>query len=385
MSTTDDYKTAATAAYNSLKTAYTTGAFWRCGNALDTILDYYLHVDKSDAANFADAALAQFTPPGDAWYDDFGWWAVATLKAVRSKLYDGTPALEQFQRTLQTSWTGMIGAPFAWQNSNQQTYADYAPLIDGGVWNCVLSDPNYPGGNSANGGRQNTVTNGLYLTFTTRIARHPPIYAPTARVASDCEYGFLKSWFTAAPAGKLLLYQYNSSSPNVVVRERVGAFQNTATTDPYYVPGLAWAGDQGIMLGGLIARMQLLGSGDPEYGYLNDTATHMLAGAKDYLTGIMGMPPGVLAPWSAGGPPGNDPTDYWTGIGVYMRYLLSVFEFEPLKPIIQQMDYQSFLAANADYVVDGPTNQSDNDLVNYTNDLARLVAAIVCLEPNALR
>lgn len=379
--TNTSYKAAAETAYAALKTAYIdTPVFWRNANALDTILDYYRYVDSSDAMNFAATAVAGFTPAAGDWYDDFGWWVVAAFKAVHSKPYAGTAAAQQFQLVLQTAWTSMIGAPFAWDNTDQQQFAQYAPYFSGGVWNCVLAGENYPGGNTTNGGRQNTVTNALFLQATSNLARHPYGFAPTALANSNGEYGFLNQWFHQAPAGYSMLYPCDSNNPqSVIVSERVGKFDGSGS-DPWYFTSLAWAGDQGLMLAGLIARMELVGKDDPTYSGLLSDATNILNGARTYLTQSTTLPPHVLCPWwgGEGDPPGNDATDYWTGIAVYMRHLIRVFNFAPMKSIVAGSDYQQFLTANANYVVNGPQPESGYPLIDRANDLARLVAAMVC-------
>jgi hypothetical protein len=60
-----------------------------------------------------------------------------------------------------------------------------------------------------------------------------------------------------------------------------------------------------------------------------------------------------------------------------MRYLLSVYQNDDLKADLKQRAFQDFLWANAENVVNQP---SDNGLENLTNDLATLVAAIVILD-----
>jgi hypothetical protein len=46
-----DFKAAAIQTYNNLVTSFPTeGAFWRAGHSFDTIVDYYLNVDRTGPA-----------------------------------------------------------------------------------------------------------------------------------------------------------------------------------------------------------------------------------------------------------------------------------------------------------------------------------------------
>lgn len=61
---TDDFKAAAFQAYTDLKPAFETENqvfFWRLGHSFDTIVDYFVTTDRSDANSFAAIALGRYS------------------------------------------------------------------------------------------------------------------------------------------------------------------------------------------------------------------------------------------------------------------------------------------------------------------------------------
>jgi hypothetical protein len=369
----DEFRKAAQATYANLVPAFAAesqGYFWRLGHSFDTIVDYFVNVDASDAGTFATLAIDRYNGGGGAWWDDYGWWAISALKAAASGVFGDkgvvfrTISLECFDKMYNN-------APYGWARADQRAFAQYAPLFAGGVWNHVVDGGCNPGGGNGLCGRQNTVTNGLYLVASSRLSCDPevPPY-PAYRQASDSEYGFLDQWFNV-DLGRSLLHEY--AAGRAFVRERVGYFDSSAV-DVGYRPDLAWAGDQGLIVGGLAARM-LFASPD-EYQTLLAIARRLLAGTPDYLVDPMGF----LKPWYPEPAPGNDNDDYWTGPAVFMRYLLSAYQNEDLRANILALDYQQFIYTNAKNVVTNPDRpQSGDPVVNLTNNLAFLVAAIAML------
>lgn len=381
----DDFKMAAHQAYTALKPAFDAEAtvfFWRLGHSFDTIVDYFLSTDGSDANNFAAIAIKKYNDGGGAWYDDFGWWGISGLKASTARVFGGNDVV--FRSMALACWDKMAtNAPYGWQRADQKKFADFAPLFDGGVWNHIVDDGCHPGGADQLCGRQNTVTNASYLVLAERLSLDknvPP--NPAYGAAARQEHQFLNNWFYLAQKPADLALMNNYAAGRAVVRERVGTFRS-GVTDPGYRKDLAWAGDQGLILGGLVDRMRIVTRGSPEYPVLLGTARKLLAGTREYLT-AQKAEPGILQPWWPGGAPGDDDDDYWTGPAVYMRYLLDAFRNDDLKTDLLAPTYQAFIRANAEYVVNNPGRpQSGDTVVNLTNNLAILVAAIVMLATDA--
>lgn len=386
----DDFKAAARKTYANLKPAFEVEPklyFWRLGHAFDTIIDYFLTTDRTDANVFAPIAMRKYEEQGGDWYDDFGWWGIAGLKASSTNLFGGSNVV--FRSYALDCWSKMdSNAPYGWERADQVKFNDFKPLFDGGVWNHVVDGGCNPSDVNSLCGRQNTVTNGLYWVLTARlyldkvVSKIDPLKTRTYLADATLEHQFLEQWFDLTDPDKSLIYHYQADpEKGAVVRERVSTF-HSGKMDAGYRPDLAWAGDQGLILGGLVDRMLIVGKTSPEYERLLATARKLLAGTKDYLADKETDKRGILLPWRPDPAPGGDNGDYWTGIAVYMRYLLSAFQNEDLKEDIQQKDYQDFIRANAEYVVEHPNRSQSNDtVVNLTNDLAILVAAIVMLQP----
>ena len=140
--------------------------FWRVGNAFDTLIDYFVNVDASNVG-LAASALQLFDggKRGD-WFDDFGWWGIAFLKAARHASLlrvDQTTCLNNST----ICWKKMDdNAPLVWEKANQQTFREAKPRFVGGCWNNYFSkcDPFV----ERLCGFQNTVTNGLYQVLAAR-------------------------------------------------------------------------------------------------------------------------------------------------------------------------------------------------------------------------
>ena len=179
---------------------------------------------------------------------------------------------------------------------------------------------------------------------------------------------------------RALMYFYDDDREKAVVRERVSSFLSGEMDRPGegYRSDLAWTGDQGLILGGLVDRMRIVPSGSAEYEALLGIARQILAGTMDYLVDTEPDKRGILLPWRPGDAPGGDDPDYRTGIGVFMRYLLYAYQNNTdLKSDLRQENAQVFVRANAEYVVHNSDRpQSEDRVVNLTNNLATLVAAV---------
>jgi hypothetical protein len=377
--------------------------YWELGHSFDTIVDYFVNVspDAANAAGFAQTVLERYqaSQTNACWYDDYGWWGIATLKASQQQTLFGNAA-SAFSKICfdkdnpRCCWTVMdANAPNVWQtNQNDPRFAVLKPRFDGGIWNAdwtrpdecgdVGPAPGIPPNCSSNEqgknlrGIQNTVTNCLYLVLAARLflATLNKDYEAAARR----EWTFLENWWgqdVTEPAHKLL----NKVGPGqFVARERVSTYAGPGFWIVCgYQPELAWAGDQGLFLGGLVDRMLIVGRDSPAYAGLLDLAKAIALGVKSQIDAHHG---GILAAWVTE-TDGGDPGDYNTGIAVYMRYLLYAYQAKDssgrylLRDDLKNMGYVDFVCKNAANVMKNYKNHSS--VVDLTNDLATLVAAIV--------
>jgi hypothetical protein len=371
---TEKYRSAALMNFSLLKPIYgRNGNFWRLGNSFDTIVDFFDFVDSTDARVFAEYALDRYDKTKGDWFDDFGWWGIAGLKASqRPKLFPGF--IDRFKEIAANSWKTMNeNAPNVWAKADQKKYANYAPRFDGGCWNAYWRDDCNPI-NPCDGlqGVQNTVTNGLFLVLSARLGSTG---RADCQQAASREYAFLKLWFDASSPPDRLLPR--TPDGGAWVRERVSAYESGIATHAYR-PTLAWSGDQGLILGGLVDRMIL----EPK------SYAEMIAIARALVTGVRGYlfrQDMILLPWRAedgGGAPGGDDDDYMTGASVIMRYLLYAYRINAdLKTSLQQAGYLDVIRVNADKACEYPDlNQGDDKaLILLTNNLATLTAAVSVL------
>ncbi|HZG41636.1 MAG TPA: hypothetical protein VEY93_01655 [Longimicrobium sp.] len=353
--------------------------FWRQGHVFDTVIDYFDLEPEGSAAFGAEAIVAHNSANGD-WFDDYGWWGIAGLRAVqRPQLF---PQTSDFTRIVDQSWAKMAPASTVWEKSDQQTYAAMAPRFAGGVWNGFWPGKNVPTGQSPClpsstsllCGIQNTVMNGLYLVFTARLTGakgdQGPYWANAQR-----EHAFLHDWFDVQdPAWRLL----RTVGSGVLVRERVSTYANGGALCGYR-PDLAWAGDQGLILGGLVDMMRQLPPIDPAY-------RRDLAIARDILEGVLTglFKDGVLLAWTPGEAPGGDTCDYLTGVAVFLRYLVYAFKNNlDLRQTILDKGYRDLIVGSVTRpAFTAACNDTfyEREMIVTSNRLALLVAAIVLSE-----
>ena len=338
-------------------------------------------------------------------------------------------------------------------------WSRYAPRFDGGVWNSAFAalntgqywdcNPNHyqeppifplpvpvgtPGDDcSILNPLQNTVTNGLYLVLNTRYYQQTSEKQEKRRDRTLAIYGWFKNWMdledqevSQCPVNKENPTTLNKIKPSLLnsetglVRERVGTYIQDTTQSPpcftgvkWYEQELSWAGDQGIVLGGLV---DILNSPlmPEDNQWLLEKAKGILDGVKDHMTrGMSGskhdnLAPEVLRPWtrfdgwgpynsedpdkstftSPGGFGFGDPdyprsgdreyemvcscdnlkkappcpskppkiaidptTNYIAGPGIFMRYLPYAYRNnKDLRDHIRSKEYLAFLKANADAV-----------------------------------
>ena len=382
---TNSYRGAATRNFEALAEQYNSGtypecqgaAFWKLGNTFDTMIDYLDVVDPGNAKSVESIVKTQFTTSlkclgglANAWFDDFGWWTVATQRALQRNYFNTAT----FKTIHDECWRQFTeNAPFVWQRRTTRQFDAYGPLVNGGVWNAywIGTSPNFPGpknGDPANKeliGIQNTVTNALYLMSAQRD--------PDSRPAAESEFQFLLTWLTRDLHVPSLWW---SLGPNAgLVRERVSAFADgkpASGEEPHgFETNWAWTGDQGLMLGNLSDAIRLQPS---HSGLLLSLAKSVIAGARQML-----FRDGEVKSYTkTGWVPDGDEGDYQTGPGVFWRNVLYAWATNSnLRTFLAQLDYQNMLRASADAVVNEPTtNQS---LETLTNRTAVLVAATALL------
>jgi hypothetical protein len=378
----DDLRKAAKGTYLQLKEVFSkSGNYWRLGHAFDTIIDYFVSSGDEDgeAAVFGKLALERYRVTQGAWYDDFGWWAIANLRAAEHDQLFGDDSA-RFLNNCLDGWNRMAPCTTVWEQDQKiPGFQVLKPAVEGGAWNCA----NAPGNNSTNplnpngnplGGFQNTVTNSLRLVLSTRLARHIP-NIDQYKVASDAAYHFMSGWLSMSrPGFEPLLNVFSSDGKKAVVRERVSCYDSGVKLRGYR-SDLAWTGDQGLVIGGMIGRMAMVTKSDPDYPAMLMWVRQILAGVPVYLARD-----GLLLPWSPDPAPGGDPEDYRTGLAVYMRYLLYVYLLQDEDLLEALSPYKGFVYNNANQVLQHPANTTGNidDVMGLlTNDLAILSAALV--------
>lgn len=406
MYTSDDFKSAAAKAFQCLKCTFQqSGSYWQTGHAFDTIIDYFVTNpdpanNPSDVAKIALENYCRNKKEKACWYDDYGWWGIAALKASRYFDTEATKDLcVEFKKITQECWDTMHNnAPNVWEKADKSKYAYMKPRFPGGVWNFYPTDSDGPPAPSACGNNvpcaplkasdpkctghntlcviQNTVTNGLYLVLAARLAQANPTDAVYPD-AANCEYGFLHQWFSLDDSNLESLLAKAALPGNLdvaLVRERVSTFGVADNEGQYsricgYNPEQAWAGDQGLILGGLVDLIKMPGN--------TANTEELFELAKQIADGVLAAAKlchqNLLTAWITG--KDFDPGDYNTGIGVYMRYLLYAYtNNNNLKAYLQKADYPDFVRANAEHVIAHPSSYLD--MVGLTNDLAILLAAI---------
>ena len=365
--------------------------FWQQGHMLDTMVDYLGLVSPQEGAGFGEEALLKFLDrggiPGDdgsvpnspLWFDDYAWWGIAALNASRyPRLFGGLT--RGFRGIADLMWEPMFRyAPNTWANAcHDERYAPFEPKFEGGVWNWIyaprkiLSLPETPAGPdqtqiSALESIQNTVTNSLYWVLTARL--HADTGAQLYKDCANREYAFLRQWFTLPNPEESLMWE---GKGDAIVRERVATYKNGNLLRGYS-PELAWSGDQGLVLGGLVDHMALVGQTDPRYGDLLRYAQRLTQGVKTRMS-----EQGRLLPWVPytnapdHGAPGGDVDDYQTGVGVYMRYLGYAYRGNPLlRSHLETTGYREWLSSNVAQL------KPSSKPLELTNNLATLVCWLV--------
>jgi hypothetical protein len=355
-------------------------AFWKLGNTFDTMIDYLDVIDPSSAPSIAQMVVVQLNASlncikggfDGAWFDDFGWWSVAAQRALQKSFFKNNP--QPFQHILDECWMRFTNnAPFVWQRHKVGFYDNYGPAVEGGVWNAywLHTSDTFPGpknGNPADGGLigiQNTVTNALYFMAAHRLGHTDPI----AKKAAEREFNFLLTWFDATQSP---LWRTITTDAGLV-RERVGHLAQSLPA-PGFQLDWAWAGDQGLILGGLSDAMLHL---DPvSRGPLLKRAEDLLRGVSLRLAKNNNNV--VRSYTEEGHIPSGDFANYQTGSGVFWRNALYVWKTNPdLQRFLTQPEYQAIIRASADAALFTPIAGASFE--ELTNQVATLVAATAML------
>jgi hypothetical protein len=357
--------------------------FWRIANAFTTLIDFFeiaqkpnLFVGKTTFDRFQD-----LNSPG-WWYDDYSWWIVAFLRADqysnRVGVYNPT-----WRELAQKCWDEVAPATQVWASADPTKFDRAKPRFPDGCWNHKFALPdcdplNRPPNKSPwpACGIQNTVTNTQYLVCAARLSQD---------ANATAEYEWLRSWFTDASLldDQKLLATYQGVGQ--LVRERVSTFAQAPDKKypaaPNYDKDRHWTGDQGILLGALLEMVRLDPGGE---GVYYPMAKAILDAVRTKL--VKGQ---ILQPWTPNDTIGSDYlTDYATGVGVFMRYVLYVYNSgdQVLKPYIASAEYRQFIQANADAVCASvgkcpplPDGSQMDQMECLLNQLAVLNAAIVIL------
>jgi hypothetical protein len=166
------------------------------------VIDYFDNVDHNHAGEVADLVLANYKKDTDGgyggiWFDDFGWWTIATYRAEEKSFFSSYK--DQFRAVRVECWKHFTeNAPFVWDRHKPGMFDEYGPSVEGGVWNEYWdgTPSKYTGPKDGNPslanqqGVQNTVSNVLYLIAALRLGA----VDKDAKSAADKEYDFVAWW-----------------------------------------------------------------------------------------------------------------------------------------------------------------------------------------------
>jgi hypothetical protein len=367
------------------------GSFWGIGNAYDALMDYIGHHPNdppTSAKDVSEKAAGYFEPLKNdgQWWDDMGWWGVAFLKSFYQLGFSfGLPYFEHASHCRNKMNEGRE----VWKDLTEKqriTYANREPKYPGGTWNRgIESNGIWPvpwcDSYHAFVGIQNTVTNALYLVLGLRYAaasNNPDYLAKPLE-----QYQWLQKWF-----GDGLKNTSLNNHGHPLIEERVRWYHDGGEV-PLYAHGAVWAGDQGLIMGGLtdyVLYQQSLGNSPP--GDDMDLIRGIrIASQETLLDSTNGDKKGLMLPWVE---PDNeckkmlgDAGDYCNGVGVFFRFFLYAEQNvlkEPTK------DFEDFLSVNANAVKDpltakigGVCGITPGEMNGLANRLAILNAADVLL------
>ena len=416
-----DYAKAARIAYTNMTQCFgdpTCSDYWKLGNAFDSLLDnmrWWGGPDIGLPKTVFDRYMTLIAPgptdpkSSDCWYDDYGWWGIASAKAY-DPAYDFFFTGEykgKFQAIAKSCWKtfnegkpgstsgwNYKGAPNAWTNrDNGDPDNDYwnqkanwaTPRFDNGVgsglhgvWQyeifrehrlneCSYYNPCDPK-KAKLGPFQLTVVNALYFLLGLRL--YNVGQQPVKQSILD-EWGFFRAWFAKSLGADSLLLSFDDKSdpPALLVRERVTTYAEIDGEYPQVLQwgnelGACWTGDQGLMIAALVELLQTF----PDESAA-DTAVSILKGVLTRMTSDQIIQPFI-------GPMG-DWEDYKSGVGTFARCLLYAYS-QPNSPLKDPVDkdtdnLRAVLLASANDACQYPAK----DLFDNLNVLSILPAAKV--------
>jgi hypothetical protein len=373
------YQQAAALQFKALLTNINEADFWKTANAFDTMIDF-LELDSTSANAVAEKVANHYNSFNldDQWYDDFGWWVVATHRAVGMSFFSNVDKAK-FEGIRNECWARFTNkAP---KVGELPDFKNYQPVVPGGVWNSGIRDPD------EFMGIQNTVTNALYWIAAQCMGD---------KAEAKNEYIFLIEWLNMQPAELSLWWNVaQGSPPPTLVRERVSQWVNPSLNteekkerDPKFQAKGVWTGDQGLIIRGILDYLAL---NKPD----TNTQEGLMARVKQILAGVQILlvddkfallnwnedkgydkndyqwPPPVGALWN----------DYSTGKGVFWRNALYAWNNGglELQDVMEGKNFQLILTSSA---VDAMKGLGFNSSIpNLTNDVAVLVAAAKMVQP----
>jgi hypothetical protein len=129
---------------------------WQIGNVFDTLTDYLVRFPEAERSPgmVANLALDRWTKAAGSlcWYDDYGWWGIASEKAFHSEYANVfADKAATFQGISRECWDSMHsgksgkaynyrGGPNVWDNRENGSPTDYFTLPD--TW----AKPRFEGG-----------------------------------------------------------------------------------------------------------------------------------------------------------------------------------------------------------------------------------------------
>ncbi|MES1244390.1 MAG: hypothetical protein ABUT39_22490 [Acidobacteriota bacterium] len=391
--------------------------YWQIGCVFDTMTDYLQQDAGFPDPNVTVAEVDAFirntydhyqsltqqgtTAPNQAcfaWYDDFGWWGIASAKAFLpsyAQVFLGYA--REYQKIALSTWEIMkngkldevhFGAPNAWTRCDQTTFAICEPRFPGGVWQYdIFADqrpyeaapfnPSTPiaVGNyqpATLGPYQMSVVNGLYFVLANRL-QAAGYERPETTAAI---FGFFNSWFHDLSLDDKTRLNLSVNGGQLIL-ERVSTYKDP-NNKVYWADGTTcWGGDQGLVFGALAEYKRQ--HGGP--AWIDDMLTAILGGVATSMSSGSYMMPWY--PLQNNKLQTADAGDYSSGVGVYMRYLNQAYGFDSLVQTsldTAQNPMRELVLDSAQTVCDGNLPDWGNPLFASFNELAILVAAISLLK-----
>ncbi len=373
-----DYQEKAKEVYGSLIKAYTDDNvtnYWQLGNAFGAIIEFCQAI-APDSWSVLDDIYAkqqlfeQRNKIDCLWFDDYLWWAIASLETKKPN----NPLEPRWIEVFNSNWDQALRGLKVWDNhQDRQRYKPFRPRFDNGIWNAEWN-PRDPWSDAAGlKGIQNAVVNTLFLTAAAQATNLRDYLGKDYSGFVNQEYGFLQQWFDPELANDCLLYTFQGRNREncALIHERVNTFYDKSL-DPHYDPKFFWTGDQGLLLAALMSMSLMPGVPDP-VGYIT-FAREIINGVNNHLVDAQ-----KLLPWPKDVfPPDTD--DYNSGTGVFTRYICKAWRTNSvLKLQLKNTDFNTVITQMADKLLTfkPPDKPSNDDLNPLSNNLSILVAAAV--------